>query len=279
MKREIIMIKIIAIGILAAITIADAQIVAFTTLPDKKEFGFFEPIEVTSQIRLNRNSPKQAYAEGISNNVVYDVEYRVRGTFLPLEQNLHGSGCPLWGAIGADATIVNAASIGTMDLRMLFDFTEAGQYRVRGKYRADNQRDTFDKVSDWADFEIKTQTKREAMIFGEFQTAGVGNTDAEQLASYEAFAAKYPTDHITARVYPEILHFYLKAGDQRRALDFLKKVINNPNISKLKRRLFAYEIGTLEEKNGRVNEAILWYRQNGLRNGEERIEKLQGKTN
>lgn len=272
------MMKIVAIGILAALTTADAQSVTFTTLPDKKEFGFFEPIEVTSQIRLIRNSPRQAYPEGISGNVVYDVEYQLRGTYLPLKQNLVGSGRPLWEAMVADVTIVNASSIGTMDLRMLFDFADAGRYRVRGKYRSDNQRDTFDKVSDWSDFEIKPQTKREAILFEEFQAAGVGNTDAEQLASYEAFAAKYPTDHITARVYPEILHFYLKTGDQERALDFLKKVINNPNISKLKRRLFAYEIGSLEEKSGRVNEAIQWYGQNGLRNGEERIEKLQGKA-
>ena len=263
---------------MAAITTADAEIVTFTTLPDKKEFGFFEPVEVTSQIRLTRNSPTQPYAEGISGNVAYDVEYQLRGTFLPVEQNLHGSGRPLWEASAADVTIVNASSIGTMDLRMLFDFPDAGRYRVRGKYRSDNQRDTFDEVSDWCEFEIKPQTKREAILFEEFETAGIGNTDAEQLAGYEAFAAKYPADHITARVYPEILQFYLKTGDQERAVDFLKKVINNPNISKLKRRLFAYQIGSLEEENGRLNEAIRWYGQNGLRNGEERIKRLQEKV-
>jgi tetratricopeptide (TPR) repeat protein len=270
------MIKIIAIGIVAAVTTVDAHIFTFTTRPDKKEFGFFEPIEVTSEIRVSGNSLRRAYPEGISGNVVYEVEYELRGTFLPLAQNLHGAGPHLWGAKVEDVTIDNAPLIGTMDLRILFEF-KAGRYRVRGKYRSDSQSSTFEKVSDWSEFEIKPPTEREAIIFEEFQTAGVGNTDAEQLASYEAFAAKYPTDHITARVYREILHFYLKTGDQGRALDFLKKVINNPNISKLKRRLFAYEIGGLEEKSGRVDEAIRWYRQSGLRNGEERIEKLQGK--
>jgi tetratricopeptide (TPR) repeat protein len=272
------MIKIIAIGILAAITTVDAHIATFITVPDKKEFGFSEPIEVTSRIGLTANSLKQAYPEGISGNVVYEVEYQLRGTYLPIAQNIHGSGPPLWEAMVADVRSVNASAIGTMDLRMLFDFAEAGRYRVRGKYRSDNQRYTFDKVSDWSDFEVKPQTKREAMVFEEFEAAGFGNTDAEQLASYEAFAAKYPTDHITARVYPEILHFYLKTGDQERALDFLKRIINNPNISKLKRRLFAYEIGGLEEKRGRVNEAIRWYGQSGLRNGEKRIAELQPKT-
>lgn len=273
------MIKIIAIGMVAAVTTLDAHILTFTTRPDKKVFGSFEPIEVTSELRVSANSERQAYPEGISGNVVYEVEYELRGAFLPLKQNRQACGPPLWGAKVQDLTIDNAPLIGTMDLRMLFGF-KAGRYRVRGKYRSDSHSSTFEKESDWAEFEIQPPTKREAIIFEEcLQTAGVGNTDAEKWASYEAFAAKYPTDYITARVYSEILHFYLKTGDRERALDFLKKVINNPNISKLKRRLFAYELGGLEEKSGRVDEAIQWYRQSGLRNGEARIKELQQLAN
>lgn len=272
------MIRLIAIGIVTAATIADAHVSTFTTRPDKREFGFFEPVEVTSEIGVSANSPGQAYPEGISGNVVYEVEHEFHGAFLPLASNLEGGGAPIWQAKVEDVTIDNTALTGTMDLRILYDLGP-GRYRVRGKYRSNNQSSTFDKVSEWSEFEIKPMTAQETITLKAFEAAGVGNSDAEQLASYEAFAAKYPTEDITARVYPEILHFYLKMGDQSRALDFLKKVIDNRNISKLKRRLFAYEIASLEEKNGRMDEAIQSYRQCGLRNSEQRIEKLQGKAN
>jgi hypothetical protein len=272
------MIRLIAIGIVTVATIADAHVSTFTTRPDKREFGFFEPVEVTSKIVVSANSPGQAYPEGISENVVYEVEREFHGTFLPVPSNLRGAGGPVWQAKVEDVTVDNTALTGTMDLRILYDLG-SGRYRVRGKYRSDFRSSAFDKVSEWSEFEIKPMTTQETITLKAFEAAGGGNSAAERLASYEAFAAKYPTEDITARVYPEIQNFYFKTGDKAGELDFLKKVIGNRNISEIQRRLYAYEIAGMEEKNGRMDEAIQWYRQCGLRNSEHQIEKLQGKAN
>jgi len=58
----------------------------------------------------------------------------------------------------------------------------------------------------------------------------------------------------------------------------LKEIIYYPNISKIERLRYAYEIAGLEEKSGHSDEAVQWYRQSGLLDSEERIEKLQGQT-
>jgi len=272
------MIRIIAIGIVTAVTALEAHVLTVTTQPDKDTFGFFEPVEITSEIRVSGNSLEQAYPEGISGNVVYEVEYILRGTYLPVRQSLSVCGHYLWNAKVENVTRDNTPLTATMDLRILYHFAEPGRYRVRGKYRSDHRSSTFEKVSDWSEFEIKPKTEREVVIFEEFELVGTGRTDAEQLASYEAFAAKYPTEYLTAAVYREMDNSYYKAGDIERRLDLLKKLINSPIISRMKRRLYAYGIGDLEEKNGHVDEAIRWYRQAGLLEAEFRIAQLQGKA-
>lgn len=274
------MIRIIAIGFLAAATTLNAHIYTFTTRLDKKEFGFHEPIEVTSELRISSNPLGPDYLEEISSNVVYEVESVVRGTFLPIKSNVCGgeSGRYFgWEDKRENVNTDNASLIVAMDLRKLFPF-EVGRYRVRGKYRSDPRSSTFEKLSQWSEFEIRPQTESEIIALQDLEFTGMGKTKAEQLTSYEAFAAKYPMDYCTVRVYSEILDIYLKTGQEAAALEFLKRVINSPIVSKLKRRLYAYEIANLEEKSGRVDEAIRWYRQTGLRLGEEHADKLEVKA-
>ena len=271
------MIRIIAIGIVTAATAVNAHVLTFTTRPDKNEFAFSEPVEITSEIRVSRNSLEQPYPEGLCGNVVYEVEYILRGTYLPVRQNLSMCGGYAWDARVVNVTRDNTPLAANMDLRILYHFTEPGRYRVRGKYRSDHRSSTFEKVSEWSEFEVKRQTERERVVFEEFETTGAGNTDAEKLATYGAFAAKYPNEYVTARVYEEMLNYYFKSGDEGRRFDLLKSMMVNPTISKIKRRLYAYGVGELEEKNGHVDEAIRWYRQAGLLEAEFRIAKLQGK--
>lgn len=272
-------IKIIAIGIVAAVTAAEAQILTITTRLDKAEFAFYEPIDITSEISGSGYSARQLDLVGLSGNLVYEVEYQFNGTFLPVKQNLVGQRGFSPGTKIEHVTNDDAPVTGIMDLRILFYFADAGRYRVRGKYRSEGRRSSaFDKISDWSEFEIRPKTEREEIVCQELELTGGGTTDAERLASYEAFATKYPTDYLTAVVYRVMLQYYLKAGDEARALDFLKQIINYPNISRIQRLRYAYEIARLEEKNGHTDEAVRWYRQSGLVDSEERIEKLQSKV-
>jgi hypothetical protein len=268
------MIRLIVIGLIAASATAYGYVLTFTTSPDKKVFGFFEPVEIGAEIRVSPNLVGQSYPEGISGNVVYEVERKISGIYSPVAQNVTGSHY-LWQAKTKEITSDNTSLSASMDLRILFDLG-AGQYRVRGKYRSDNQSSSFEQVSAWSEFAINAKKESEAAAYEDYENAGRGKDKAEQLASYEAFAAKHSTDHVVGRVYPEMLDIYLKT-DHGRALNFLKGVIDNPNISKIKRRLFAYEIASLEEQNGNIDEAIRWYSQSGLRNSEEQIETLKRK--
>ena len=272
-------VKIIAIGIAAAVATADAQILTITTRLDKVEFAFYEPIDITSEIRGSGYPPRQLDLMSTSGNLVYEVEYQFYGTFLPVKQSLVGQRGFSRAAKGGLVSNDDAPAIATMDLRILFHFADAGRYRVRGKYRLERRRDsTFDKISDWSEFEIRPKTEREEAIYQELELTGGGNTDAERLASYEAFAAKYPKDYLTAAVYRIMLRYYLRAGHEARALSFLKEIIDYQNISKIERLRYAYEIAGLEEKTGHMDEAVQWYRQSGLLDSEERIEKLQGQA-
>jgi len=267
---------LIAIAIVATVTTVEARVLSFTIRADKNEFAFSEPVEVTSELRVSANSLRQPYPEGISANVVYEVEAELHGTFFPVKQTL-AAHIPIWGAKVEDVTVNNTPLIGTMDLRILFSL-DPGRYRVRGKYRADNRSLNFDIISGWSEFEIRPKTEREAVIFEEFERAGAGTTKTERVASYEAFAAKYPTEYITTRVYDEMLNCYYKAGDEERRLDLLKKLVNYPTVSKIRQRLYAYAIADLEEKNGQIDEAIQWYRHCPLQNCQEKIDQLQGKN-
>ena len=101
---------------------------------------------------------------------------------------------------------------------------------MHGKYRSDPRSSTFEKMSEWSEFEIKPQTESEITASEAFESTGRGNNDAEKLASYKEFAGQYPTDFRTLRVYSEILQIYLKTGDNEHALDFLKGVIRSPIV-------------------------------------------------
>src|SRR3954463_11251728 len=152
------MIKLIAIGVtLVVASTVDARILQFATRLDKSEFGFFEPIEITSEIRVAGNSLDQAYPEGICGNVVYEVEYQFNGAFLRHKQDLHGAGGFIRHAKVQDVSIDDTPLISTMDLRILFRL-DAGRYRVRGRYRSDPRSVTFESVSEWSEFQVSPKT-------------------------------------------------------------------------------------------------------------------------
>jgi hypothetical protein len=271
-----------ATAFVITLTAADAQTIWFTTKPDKTAFAISEPVEVTSQISVLSGSRRLDAPEALTGNVVYDVERLSEGTWLPHKQSLLDcSGGRSWGGRAQDVNPGTPPLTATFDMRILYRF-EAGRYRVRGKYRTGHPAytppDSFEKISDWSEFEVLPQTEREAKMFQDWELTGAGETEADKLASYEAFAAKYPSEYLTAKAYDKIRSIYRNTGRAEDELALCKQLINSPNLSKIARRRLAYTIGAGEEKNGRLEEAVQWYRQSALPMAEDRLAKLLGEA-